>query len=85
VTRTEIVARGFESKDVEYQQAESQRRALSGPALTPAERDRASRRATLVLSLARMRGDLSATSSAAHRAMLERAIADLETELATLE
>jgi len=75
------MARGFESKDVEYQQAEAARGRASGRAMTPAERDDAARRRSLELALARSRGDLAGAKSPAHRRMLEQAIADLERRL----
>lgn len=42
-----------------------------------------SRKVALELSLARMRADLERAHVVAHRAMIERAIATLETELAS--
>ncbi len=76
------MARGFESKDVEYQQDEARKKQRSrGGALTPEERDAAGRRRTLELMLARAEADLSAARSPAHRQMLERAIADLRARL----
>jgi hypothetical protein len=75
------MARGFESKDVEYQQAEAQREKKPGRALTPAERDAQAKRRTVELALARARADLETARSAAHREMLVRAIASLEEEL----
>jgi hypothetical protein len=75
------MARGFESKDVEFQQAEAERQKTLGRALTPEERDRAARRKTLELALTRARADRSAAQSDAHRRMLDQAIASLEREL----
>jgi hypothetical protein len=75
------MARGFESKDVEYQQAEAERVKRAGPALTPEERESIARRRTIDLALARARADLAAATSAAHRRMLEAAIAALEGDL----
>jgi hypothetical protein len=79
------VARGFESKDVEFQQAEAERRKTvreaPGPALSEAERDAQTRRRTLELALARVRADREAARSTAHLLMLDRAIADLEVAL----
>ena len=75
------MARGFESKDVECQQAEAERQKTLRPALTPEERDRAARRRTLELALARARGDRDAARSDAHRRMLDTAVAALESEL----
>lgn len=75
------MARGFESKDVEFQQAEAERRRPAGRAMSAAERDDAERRRAIELALARSRSDLTHASSAAHRRMLEQAIADLERQL----
>jgi hypothetical protein len=78
------MARGFESKDVEFQQAEAERERTLGRALTPAERDAQSRRQTIALALARARADLAAARSEGHKCMLGEAIAALEQQLATL-
>jgi hypothetical protein len=81
----EDMARGFESKDVEFQQLEAQRGLAAGGAtstLSGADRATATRRQTAALSLARARADLVAASRPAHRRMLEQAIATLEAELA---
>ena len=75
------MARGFESKDVEFQQSEATREKTVRRTLTGAEREAASRRQTLELSLARARGELASARSEAHRGMLERAIASLEAQL----
>jgi hypothetical protein len=79
------MARGFESKDVEFQQAEAAERGRSGRReLTAAERDEASRRQTVELSMARVRAELARASSPHHRQMLESAITDLEARLSEL-
>jgi hypothetical protein len=75
------MARGFESKDVEYQQAEAERQKSLGPSLTVEERAEQARRRTIELALARARGDLGCARSPAHRQMLEQAIAALEAQL----
>jgi hypothetical protein len=75
------MARGFESKDVEFQQAEAERPKSVGPALTAEERDIHARRRTVELALARAKGDLASARSSAHRDMLEQAIAALEAQL----
>ena len=75
------MARGFESKDVEFQQAEAERRRPAGPPMTAEERDHAARRRSIELALARSRSGLANATSAVHRRMLEQAIADLEREL----
>ena len=65
------MARGFESKDVEYQQSEAERARRPGPALTAEQREALAHRQTLELALARARDDLSTARAPAHRAMLE--------------
>lgn len=75
------MARGFESKDVEYQQAEAQRQKSNVRAATAEEREALERRRTLELALARAEADLLIATSSAHRQMLERAIADLRERL----
>jgi hypothetical protein len=79
------MARGFESKDVEFQQAEKERVRQLGRALTPAERDTQARQQTLDLALARARADLAAARTPAHRRMLEAAIAALEQQRESLQ
>jgi putative hemolysin len=78
------MARGFESKDVEFQQAEASRKNEVRRAPTPlseGEREALARRQTLELSLARVRSELASATSQAHRRMLERAIASLEAQV----
>ena len=75
------MARGFESKDVEFQQAEAERTATPRRTLTPEERDAKARRQTLELNLIRTRNELAAARSDAHRRMLTRAVAALEEQL----
>ena len=75
------MARGFESKDVEFQQEEAQRAKAIGRAPTADERDALVRRRTLELALARAEADRLAATSSAHRQMLDRAIAALRADL----
>ena len=75
------MARGFESKDVEFQQAEKERGRQPGRALTPEQREVQARRGTIELALARARADLAAARTAAHKNMLVAAIAALEQQL----
>jgi hypothetical protein len=75
------MARGFESKDVEFQQAEKERERRLGRALTAEERAAQDQRQTIELALARARGDLAAARTPAHRRMLAAAIAALEQQL----
>jgi len=78
------MARGFESKDVEFQQAEAERVKKLGQPLTADERDRKSRRQTIELALARARADLAIARTAAHRKMLTDAIDALERQLQSI-
>ena len=78
------MARGFESKDVEFQQAEAERTRTLGRGLTPAEREAKAQRRTLELALTRTRAELDAARSDAHRRMLAAAIESLEQDLARL-
>ena len=75
------MARGFESKDVEFQQAEKEREKHLGRALTREERDAQTQRQTTELALARARADLAAARTPAHKRMLADAIAALERQL----
>jgi hypothetical protein len=74
------MARGFESKDVEFQQAEAERQR------TPARGSTAHdpRRVGVELSLCRVRDELAHATRPAHRQMLEHAIDDLEQQLSSL-
>jgi len=78
------MARGFESKDVEYQQAERERSRAQRPAISEEQRTADSRRTAIELSLTRMRADLAKATVDAHRTMIQRAIESLEAELASL-
>jgi hypothetical protein len=79
------LARGFESKDVEFQQAEAERAKSTGPSLTAEERDAQARRFTIELALARAKADLAAARAPAHRQMLGDAIAALEDQLRQID
>ena len=79
------MARGFESKYVEFQQAEAERvKTKNARDLTPDERSAQARRRTIELSLARAKADLESARSDAHRDMLTKAIATLEGQLKAL-
>ena len=80
------MARGFDSKSVEYQQEEAarSREEKKERPLSEEERARRQRRQTLELARARTAADLSRAASPAQRQMLERAIAALDAALADL-
>jgi hypothetical protein len=78
------MARGFESKMVEFQQEEAARRgpgAARNPELTPDEQARQAKRRSLELARARAVADLERATAPAHRKMLEQAIAALDEQL----
>ena len=80
------MARGFDSKSVEYQQEEALR---SGPGkkerpLSEEERGRLQRRQTLKLARARTAADLARAATPAQQEMLRRALASLDSELKAL-
>lgn len=78
------MARGFESKAVADQQ---ESKAAAREARRPAETDpaRLARRRTLELSRIDVVRRLAAAHAPAHRQMLEKALAALEAEIASLE
>lgn len=78
------MARGFESKDVEFQQAEAERPHAPRRALTADERTALERRHAIELSLARARAEFATARTAAHRQMLTAAVASLEEQLQQL-
>ena len=71
------MARGFESKDIEYQQAEAQRPRGKTGVRSAEQRAADARRQTLELSIARTESDLRAATSPVHRRMLEQALTAL--------
>jgi hypothetical protein len=75
------MARGFESKDVEFQQAEAERARVPRRPMTAEEHARTERCRVVELSLTRVRADLLTATSPAHRQMLAHAIAALEAQL----
>ncbi len=81
------MARGWESKSVESQLEEKEREAelRKSQPLSPEERDRTERLASLSLSRARTLEQLERASSGAHRAMLKRSLLALEKQLAESE
>ena len=80
------MARGWESKSVEQQQAErsEQRKAVRAP-ISPEQQQRNRKREGLVLSRQRLTQQLQFSSSPRHRQMLQQAIAELDSQLSSLE
>jgi hypothetical protein len=82
------MARGWESKSVESQVEDKNRRESGSArrqASTAEARARAERKGTLELARARLRADFSASKVPAHRTMLQEALAALDREIAALD
>jgi hypothetical protein len=75
------MARGFESKMVEFQQEEAARAKSRSAPLSADEQARKARRASLELTRRRAAADLERATAPAHRKMLEQAIAALDEQL----
>lgn len=79
------MARGWESKSVEEQQAEAiSTRSGSKRVQSPQEIARDREKQGLMLSRKRLLQQLSAAQNPRHREMLERALADLDAKLTRL-
>ncbi len=77
------MARGWESKSVEDQigAAEAAKEAQAKPQLSPEEREKRSRRESLLLSRAQIVGRIKETKNARYRAQLEKTLKHLDEEL----
>jgi hypothetical protein len=78
------MARGFESKSVESQQEESQRAKTLGPALSPEELARQSRKLGLELALAQTQSEMAAACKPAHREMLKLRLEAIQAQIRDL-
>jgi len=80
------MARGWESKSVESQRADREGQPAAAPAdLSNEERERRMRRARLELDRARVRAELASATQPVHRAMLERALDEIDARLKSAE
>jgi hypothetical protein len=80
------MARGWESKSVEQQQAEMSEQRKTGRApISPDQQQRNRKREGLLLSRGRLTQQLQAASNPRHREMLEQAIAELDRQLLSFE
>lgn len=79
------MARGWESKSVEAQQADREEASKDHPALSDAEVATRERRRSLLLARARVEDDLRQVLRPAHRATLETALRGIDAELAALD
>ena len=78
------MARGWESRAVEQQQAEAASANSGGPRLTAEQRNKKREQEALRLSRQRIIQQLEKAHHTAHRQMLERALLDLDEKLARL-
>jgi len=79
------VARGWESKSVEEQQAEAQPETRQNkPRQTPEQLELQRRREAILLSRKRVLEQLQAARNMRHREMLQAALADLDARLSRL-
>ena len=83
----EVMARGWESKSVEDQlgAAEAARDAAAEPRLSSDEREKQSRKQSLLLSRAQTVSRLKVTQNARYRAQLELALKHLDEQLRKCE
>lgn len=79
------MARGWESKAVEDQQLEALARPSVGAAAPAEDAERQAARNSILLARSRALADLQLACAPAHRAMLERAIQDLDARLEGLK
>jgi hypothetical protein len=80
------VARGWESKSIEAQQAEAAEQSTSQrPKMTADEAERQRTKTGLLLSRKRVLQQLEASQNPRHRQMLENALAELDAKLGKLE
>jgi putative hemolysin len=75
------MARGFESKSVADQQADAENRAARRPDAVPPDAATALRRRRLELARADARHRLEQATDQRYRAMLEKAVADLDKQI----
>lgn len=81
------MARGWESKSVEdqVQAADAARDARQPPHMTPEQRDKETRKQSLLLSRAQTIQRLNSTTNARYRAQLEQALKHLDEQLKSLQ
>jgi hypothetical protein len=79
------MARGWESKSVEAQQADAASAKRLAPPISADEAARRARVTTLTLARARAEADLRRATAPHHRSMLERAIEDLDRQISALD
>jgi hypothetical protein len=80
------MARGWESKSIEQQQAEREDQGKPArPPLSHEQQERNRRHQGLLLVRERLRQQLARANNPRHQQMLQQALSDLETQLADFE
>jgi len=79
------MARGWESKSIESQQADAASERAKKAPLTPEAAAREALRRELTLARSRVLADLTRATAPAHRQMLEQALSDLDTRIGSLD
>ena len=79
------MARGFDSKNVEEQQAEAERKSeLKRIQITKDESIRQEQRNSLLLDIARVRASMAQSTNERYKAMMQQALEELERKLSQL-
>lgn len=78
------MARGFESKSVESQQEEAQRKRVVRPPMSAEEMARQSRKTGLELALAQTQSEMSGACKPAHREMLKLRLEAIQAKIRDL-
>lgn len=78
------MARGFESKSVESQQEEAQRKKSIKAPISAEEQERQSRKAGLELALARTQAEITAACKPAHKEMLKLRLEAIQAQIRDL-
>jgi protein-arginine kinase len=79
------MARGWESKSVEQQQAESADERQRGPSLSARQKEQKRKRDGLLLSRTALARQLETSPHPQRRSMLEKSLAEIDRQLAALQ
>ena len=77
------MARGWESKSVEAQMEEAAASSTAKPRLSPEQIEAGQQRETLILTKKKLEADLERSSNPRHQEMLQRALEEIEKQLAS--
>ena len=80
------MARGWESKSVEQQQADAVEQSKSArPRLSPEQQKRNRQRESLLLARKRLAGQMAAATRPEHRQMLQHSISEIDKQLSSFD